>query len=157
MRDGDAIHTVLQRCGIFLRKLEFIGYIDELLKVGEQIGLLCPNLQMIDLAGASKQIIQSLAENCTDIRHICLRDTIHPYDAELSLLFMRNRKLKSIEFICEQVPTSGKFLLDLPTKSVEQLVVLNSNFPAKYFNKVRVFLGISSNILNKNEKKCMNL
>lgn len=139
-----ALYEILQRCGRYLKNLEFVGYIDELIEVGAHIGLLCPNLQYLELAGVTRKVLKNIAENCTDIKCFCLRDTFDSCEDELSQLFLRNRKLETLELICEYRSNDGKFWLDIPTESIQELSILNSSLSTSYFNKVRDFshLGV---------------
>ncbi|OXU20787.1 hypothetical protein TSAR_007287 [Trichomalopsis sarcophagae] len=135
LRSPRALCEILKHCGSYLKKLEFVGYVDELIDIGARIGSLCPNLQYLELAGVTRIVLKNIAENCTDIRSFSLRDTFDSCEDELSLLFARNKRLETLEFICDARTNDGKFWLRIPTESIQTLYILNSSLSTSYFNE----------------------
>lgn len=131
-----AIHQVLQRCGFYLKRLEFFGYLNELVTLGSKIGSMCPNLESVYLCGVSRLTIKNLSEHCANISELGLRDVFESFDNELSVLCERNRKLTKLTLysLCGQ--SEGKFFLDLPSESLRILSIINCDFLPVYVNQV---------------------
>ncbi|XP_058795716.1 uncharacterized protein LOC131666802 isoform X2 [Phymastichus coffea] len=133
--DAKAIYNVLTRCGFYLKYLEFFGYLDELVTLGNKIGSMCPNLETIYLCGVSSLSIQNLSEYCTNIKELGLRDIFETFDNELSFLFEKNKNLTKMTFYSICGISNGKFFLNLPFESLKTLSIFNCDFSSFYVNQ----------------------
>ncbi|XP_046742693.1 F-box protein SKIP2-like isoform X2 [Diprion similis] len=151
--DTPTLRKVLLRCGHFLNHID-LSQISHSLRQSTLtiIGKLCPNLQTIDTTSlnVSSSGIDSLTQNCGDIRKLVLGSCTSSCDNDLIKLFSKNRKLKCLKIVQNSILT-GKCLVHLPADGMEEISLSQCNAVSScnFANAIAKFSNLSSLLLSR--------
>ncbi|XP_014230117.1 putative RNA-binding protein EEED8.10 isoform X1 [Trichogramma pretiosum] len=150
--DTPILRKVLLRCGRYLTHIDFSSFGKKLSKSTlTVIGHCCSNLQSVDVTGldVSPAGVKALASSCEQLTEFSLGHCSSSCDPDLSTLFSKNKKLKSVKL--SQNGSTGKCFLSLTGESLEELVVEKCpNISPCHFSKaIQSFTNLKTLIIDK--------
>ena len=120
------LKKVLNRCGQYLTRIEFLNTKRLGSNVLSGVAHYCPKLRCIFIPeiDVAPWTLEVLAQKCNEIVSFTMGDTTDPCEHELSVFFEKNQQLKHLVLYCN-FGVTGKCLRKLNAEKIESIVFEN--------------------------------